>query len=444
MSIFLALLGLGIAVIVSIRNARAERVSKLVFLFSAVHVFFVFPKVLALAVSNGPAADYFRASGITFTATYMALICYLATIFSYTLMAPKRVFYGIEKKAIYRLMSRFSMAVGGLGICAFLALVINNGGLSGYFLELNFYQMELTGATVWFIFLSRFVYPAIAAMALIVAYRPSRWALYLLALFSFFPLMNVILLFRRSDLLFVGFIGLYALSVSGRIKLSRGRAMALLVAMAFLITMFPYFRQDSISAATGREYKVADMTVQERIADAFEVDVDDEVVRAASSIDNAHRTGNYQFGAFVWDSLVSQFVPSTLLGEGVKNSLYLGRGSNSDQGYFDQESFFYVAPMGFAQAYEQFGPLGWIIFAAFGALIARIERKSSKVSNQIFLMIAIPTVCLASSNDITSIPARLLTFWILTRFLGKAKLEVLQSSRPINNGVPNARTPLNM
>ena len=428
MSLVLALLGLGISVALVIRNARGDRVSQLVFLFSAVHVLYVFPKVLALSVSSAPSAEYFRMNGVTSTVAYMALSSYLATIIAYELLAPKSgVAYGIENmKAFMKRMSRFAITIGGLGLLAFLGLMARNGGLNNYFLGLAYYQMDLSGMTVWLIFLSRFTYPAIAAMALVAALRPSRFSLTVLTLLCVFPLMNVIFLFRRSDLLFLGFIAIHALTLSGRIRANRAFVLASIGVMSLLIVLFPYFRQESISAVTGWDYNIAEMTVQERVTDSLEVDADDEIVRAASTIDYAYQTGNFQYGAFVWDSLVNQFVPATLVGAEAKNALFLGRGmdSNTVQSYFDQQSFFYVAPMGFAQAYEQFGPFGWIIFAALGALIAGVERKSWKVSNRIFLMVAIPIVSLAASNDISSVPARLVTFWVLSRFLGSARFLV--------------------
>jgi len=252
----------------------------------------------------------------------------------------------------------------------------------------------------------------------------------MLALLSAFPLMNVLILFRRSDLLFLGFIAIHALAVSGRWKVNRLALLASVGALALLIILFPYMRQASISTVTGFNYHQLDLSLQERVADSFEVSENDEIVRAAASIQNVYRSGNYGLGTFIWNSLINQFVPATLVGVETKRSLYFGQREQTEdfESFFDQESYFYVAPMGFAQAYEQFGPFGWIIFAAFGALIALAERKSGKVSNRIFLMLAIPMVCLAATNDVTSMPARLLTFWILTRFLAKARFLTAPSS----------------
>ncbi|WP_458791097.1 hypothetical protein [Yoonia sp. MH D7] len=77
--------------------------------------------------------------------------------------------------------------------------------------------------------------------------------------------------------------------------------------------------------------------------------------------------------------------------------------------------------MGFSQAYAQFDIFGGLIFAAFAVLIAFCERRSQRLSNRIFVMIAIPLLCLAATNDIGSVPASLLTFWVLTRPLGRLK-----------------------
>lgn len=439
MSLLFALLGLGIASALTIQNARAERVPKLPFVFSAVHVLYVFPKVLALVVSDTPAADYFRANGVTFTVAYMALLSYLATIIAYYALAPRsEIAYGIDNLASFRRrLSRFSIVVGFLGLLGFLGLMVRTGGVQNYFFNVAFYQLELSGVNVWLIFISRFIYPAIAAMALIAAVRPTRWTLSLLALFAVFPIMNVVFLFRRSDLLFLGFIGISALTISGRLRINRMVMVSAIGFGALLITLFPFLRQESISAVTGWDYGTYNMTIQERIAQSFEVNDDDEIVRAASIIDYTYNWGEYEYGTFIWDSLVNQFVPATLVGAQTKSALLIGRASEIDlsRGYFDVQSHFYVAPMGFAQAYQQLGPFGWVIFAALGALVARVERKSWKASNRIFLMVAIPIVCLAASNDLSSIPSRLVTFWILTRFLGQARFLVFSSGVKRDSGL---------
>jgi hypothetical protein len=431
MSFVLALIGLGIAVALMVSNAHNDRVASPVFLFSSVHVLYVFPKVIAIAVSDTYTAEYYQNNGVDVIVSYMALLCFLATILTYKFLAPKQsTAYGIANVKVFtKRMSLFAVVVGGFGLGAFLGLVAMNGGLGNYYMELSFYQMELTGVSVWLIFLSRFIYPAIAATALVAALNLSRFSLLLLALLSVFPLMNVLFLFRRSDLLFLAFIVIYAVAATGRIPIKRTFVLAGICLMGLAITLFPYLRQEGISAVTGHSYGIEDLSLQERIVASFAVDEGDEIARAASTIENTLKSGNYGFGAFIWNSLVDQFVPATLIGADAKSSFYLGQDdpTNQPQGYFDEATYFYVAPMGFAQAYQQFGAFGWIIFAALGALIALVERKSSKVSNRIFSMVALPIICLAASNDITSIPARLVTFWILTRFLGKTGFEVFLS-----------------
>ena len=80
MSLVLALLGLGIAAILTIFNSSSDRIVRPTFLFSGVHALYIFPKILALSVSISPAARYFQASGTDVTVAYMALLCYLGFI----------------------------------------------------------------------------------------------------------------------------------------------------------------------------------------------------------------------------------------------------------------------------------------------------------------------------------------------------------------------------
>lgn len=432
MALIIVLLGLATAVAYTARYSHGERVSGLLFLFSAVHVLYVFPKVFALVVSGSPTAEYFRASGATFTVAYMAVLSYLATIAAYTILAPKKkLAYCVDNFPQFEgRLVRYCLFVGGLGLLAFVGLISRSGGVGNYFFGLQFYQMELSGINVWLIFLSRFTYPAIAVAALVAALRPSKFSFILLGLFSVFPLLNVLVLFRRSDMLFLGFIALHVLVITGRIRVNRIVMISAIGLASVAILLFPYLRQDAISGVSGWDYGTADLTVKERLLASFDLDDSDEIVRAASTIDHTYQAGSYQFGAFIWDSLVDQFVPATLVGAQVKNSLYLGRGLDASQvqKYFDEGSFFYVAPMGFAQAYAQFGPFGWILFAGLGVLAAITERRSAKVSNLVFTILAIPVICLAATNDISSIPARLATFWLLTRFLGGLRLKTLPSS----------------
>lgn len=425
MDLFFGLLGLLIALISIIYYSSSSRLFRPPLIISGVFAFYIFPKVIALSLSEGPAASFFQKSGAVTTVSYMALLGYSAFILSYGMAAPRFLpIHQIRPVLLpYSRLLNYSALLGSVGLLAHVSLIISSGGFTSHYLQMGFYNAEFTGFTVWLIFLSRFIYPALACIALLVAFHPTKPAIWLLILLAAFPLLNVILLYRRSDLLFVGFIALFALGVSRRMKFKRIHVLMGMSVMVISILLFPYLRQETLTQVSGHSYGIENISTVERIVDSFEVTDDDEIVRAASMIEVTYRSGDYGWGTFVWNSMVDQFVPGTLIGEEKKGSLYIGKATTetADSAYFDSDSYYYVAPMGFAEAYREFGPFGWIIFGLLGYGSALVERRSAKLSDIVFLMVGIPIVCLAASNDLSSIPARLFAMYILTRALGSAR-----------------------
>ena len=422
LSLIIALAGLTLSTLITFKYASRTDLLSPVFGFAAVHTFFIFPKVVALTLSSDSIGNYFRDEGVSFNVAIVSVMCFLAFVLSYRLTAKPssaRLPFTIDDR-VKRNLLRFSVLIGGIGILGSALLVLRNGGFLSYYFGAGFYQMGFEGINVWLIFTSRFIYPAIASAMLLYLRNPNVKLFILLTVLLFFPILNITILFRRSDLFFVAFIVFYTTVYVRRPRIGRP-LIAILAAAAFVaITVFPYFRQEFIGNATGFTYGTENMTIMQSIKDSFEITENEEIVRAASTIQRVDATGELQLGAFIWNSLISQFLPSSLVGPEFKRSLMISLGGTSGVQfqYFDPESYFYVAPMGFADAHGQFGYFGFIIFGALGIILAQVERRSNKLSNRLFLIIAVPLICLAATNDIGSIPARLVTFWILTRFLG--------------------------
>lgn len=404
-----------------LRYAEGPKLISPIFLFSTVHVFYIYPKIIAFTLSNNAIGIHFRNLGTDFYVALSSTLCFLSFILGYRLFAkPSRALlpFLLEKREEKNLF-RFSLFLGSVGAMSSAALAMRNGGLAGFYFGGGFYQMGFLGINVWLIFLSRFIYPAIAAAMLLLFDRPSINKIIYVAILCAFPLLNIAVLFRRSDLLFLTFIALYATIYVRRVRLRRAAITALTLCAFFTITLFPYMRQDLIASATNSNSEINDISFSEKVQESFEITMSDEVVRAASTISEIEATGNIRYGTFLWNSLVDQFIPSTLVGPGFKNSLKISldySASNQNE-YFDREKYFYLAPMGFADAYVQFGIFGFVIFLFFGLLVARVERSSNKLSNRLFLILAIPLLCLAATNDVGSMPARLATFWVLSRFV---------------------------
>lgn len=384
---------------------------------TGVHLLYVFPKVFSLSTSEVPIAQYFRGEGIDVLVSLAAVSCYLAFILTYRAFRPE-----IRKRSKFqprpeelKSLTIFGVIFGFISIAAFLQLTSRNGGLAEYYFGYSFYRMDFSGMNVWLIFASRFVYPAMAALAIAAMAKPTTIRVAALILVCTFPILNIAVLFRRSDVLFVGFILMYSLVAVRGFQFSRTTVLLSTLVVAVSITVFPFIRIENIAFASGATRAPSEDMILEYVVHAFEIQEDDEIVRAAREIEFVQKTGDLEYGAFAWNSLIKQFLPSSLFGADFKQSVLIGSSANTE------ETFYYLAPFGFAEAVRQFGVFGWVIFAGLGALTALVERKADNPSDRVFFILIIPVMCLAATNDISTVPAKLVTFWVLTRFIGSRR-----------------------
>ena len=113
-----------------------------------------------------------------------------------------------------------------------------------------------------------------------------------------------------------------------------------------------------------------------------------------------------------------QYLPSGLVGRYLKASLIVELSGNTTQTeqIIRFDNFFYVAPMGFSGAFENFHVLGGVIFFLFGGLLGLVERNFDKIHYRIFYAAAVPIVVLGATNNVEIVPARLLIIFVLCLF----------------------------
>lgn len=434
MSLLIAISGLCISAYITFRYAIRDRVLSLIFLFSAVHALYVFPKILALTLSTAPLAIAFQQQNYDLTAAFMAFSCYLATVLTYKALKrheSRQATLDLTPETESRLLL-FSIVFGLIGVSAFAGLAMTNGGHFLFYFGGYRYRLELLNANVWLIFFSRFIYPALAVSALLTVWRTTPKRLLLTVSLAIYPLMNVFVLFRRSDLLFLFFIMLCVIVYMHKWRLNRPAIILSGLLTALAIISFPYLRQEQMPQIYGYYIeKKQEANLTDFVARFFEVRYENEIVRAVTVMRNVDETGGFEYGTFIWNSLIQQFVPSSLVGRDVKDSLLLDISERNRFTWYDRKFQMYdhVAPMGFAEAYKQFGYFGWIVFVVIAAVVVRVESAANKWSNRIFLIILIPLVALTATNDIITFPAKFLTFWIVTRFIGRWRFNLVKMPR---------------
>jgi hypothetical protein len=122
--------------------------------------------------------------------------------------------------------------------------------------------------------------------------------------------------------------------------------------------------------------------------------------------------GTYEYGGVFWNAAIKQFVPSGILGAEFKQSLLLPTIEHADTTF--AAFLFYVSPMGFAQAYQQFWLFGGLIYVVLGWFVARIEqRRFIGPRQEILLVLMIPEVLATVSADLSLVVSRLLTYYVL-------------------------------
>ncbi|WP_458791096.1 hypothetical protein [Yoonia sp. MH D7] len=339
MDSILAGVGLVISLVMTLHLMRGTKIASYLFLFSAVHAIYIFPKLLSLAASDHDMATSFQAQGTTTLASFMALSSFLCATLTYRWLAPpictqRRPEISIRAQ---RVLVQYAVIIGLTASGALLYLTVITGGPASYYLGAGFYQMGFLGVNVWLLFVSRFIYIAIASAMIATFTRPTLFRICLLAFLCIGPILSITLLFRRTDRLILGFIAIYGWVVILGHRPKRPTVLLASLVAALAIISFPYLRQASITDVTGFDYGTSDVTTVERITETFAIKSSDEVLRAASIIAQTHNSGNLQFGSFVWNSMVRQFIPSSLFGPAAKNALLIEIGEPWQQtsGDFD-------------------------------------------------------------------------------------------------------------
>jgi hypothetical protein len=423
MAAIVGIMGLLLSLYMAFRHSKGNNVANFIFIFSAVHIFYIFPKVISLSLSDDPIVQYYNNSEVSFYVSMISLSCYFSAIITYSLVLKSNVkkteFFKISAKDDKRIII-YAFCIGFVSIFSTVLLAYSNGGFSTIYFASEYYNLEFRGQTVWLLFVQNFIYVSIAALAISVMSRPTRLKIIFLLVLCVIPLTEIFRLYRRSDILILGYIFLYTIVVIANKRISRIQIFTAGIIAFIMIVAFPNLRQDEISTVHRIGYQSSNMTLLDQVSDSFSIRESGEIVRAASIVQNTLNGNDLGMGTFVWNSIVQQFLPSALVGDLEKQSYMVNQISYLSQlsSGFDAEKYFYVAPMGFSEAFAEFHIFGFVIFAIFGAIIAHYEKFSYLLQNRIFLIIAIPIICLGATNDIGSVPAKLLTAWLLSRAIG--------------------------
>lgn len=409
--IYLLFIGAILSVFI-VKNGNNADLFTFPFLFPAVTVTFIIVEFLDFVLNAGSLFKIYSKSGAVTIALFMIASCSLLGLMGYALgyghtprrrVAPREL--PAPTRSVIRYMHVASIIVGTVSFAAFFALASLAGGVEQYVLYSNSYSIDWRGLPVYLVFIVRLGYASIVIQLwLWVRTKRTRhliWAL----VFAIIPLINIIFIFRRSEVVKLGIFFGYFLTNYGLIRIRRISALGALIAMYGIFKIFPLLRNEA-----GKQLgfdRLLDAALQR---DTYH---DSEIGGALFRIYKSMESSVFEYGAIFYNGIINQFVPGGLVGHQLKDYLLISTIEYADTTF--SPYLFYLSPLGFAQAYQQFWLLGGLIFAVIGFSVARLERaRFTNRRTEIFFVLLIPTAVMTVSADLALFLPQAITFLIVT------------------------------
>lgn len=407
---FLVLIGV-ILSIIAVRNGKNADLFTFPFLFPAVTVTFVLVEFGDFMLNAGGLYDIYRESGVISVALFMIASCAVFGLVGHAMgargaaklrVAPVDLVKPDENDVRY--MHFASVTLGLLSFAAFAALANLGGGFQEYIFYSGAYSIEWTGLPVYLVFVVRLVYVSIVIQLWLWVRtkrsRHLRWALF----FALIPLINILFIFRRSEVIKLGIFFGYFLTNYRYVSIGRIPAFLSLFGMYMIFKIFPLLRDEA-----GKQMEIGELVDVALTNDAYERgEISSGLIRIYQSME----TGVFEYGALLYNQLIRQFVPAGLVGTDLKSSLMMASIENADTSF--TEFRYYLSPMGFAQAYQQFWVLGGLFFFAIGLLMARLERdRFFSYRKEILLVLMIPTAVMSVSASLSLFVPQLIIYAVI-------------------------------
>lgn len=394
--------------VVALRNAHGTALFRFPFLFSAIWVTFVLLGFLEFFTPENSLFLAYEDTGVIDVALFVVCTSIFGGFLGYLLAGghtPRPQEPQTSKPVAPWIMRRMHIAscvIAVMSYLAFLALARLGGGLTAYIFHSGAYTITWEGLPVYLVFVVRFGYVAIVIQLWLWSRTKKASHMVLALLFSLIPFINIIFIFRRSEVVTVGVYFGYFIVNYTRFHMGRIHAISGLVGMFLVFKVFPLLRDEE-----GKNLSLNELLDQ---ALAPRIDFDSSEIGAGLfRIYYSMSESAFEYGAIIWNAFIRQFVPGSLVGAELKASLLLPELTYANLSFVDFR--FYVSPMGFAQAYQQFWIFAAVMFVFIGFFVARLEqRRFIGPRQEIFMVLMIPILLTAVSADISLIVPRFITF----------------------------------
>lgn len=348
---------------------REKGVFQLPFLIACVSLTFVLPQLAAIiTISSG--ADI-----IELPLAFMCA-CNIALFYG---------FYKGEVKPIreprkYLNVSNLTTKIAAFAIIGISAYFMNRGQykggfVSGVFVIINFFESYLA-------------YSMMLSLLLINNGTKKKWVKYLLVFMVILSIDKVFQSARRAETiaLFLS-IGYFLETKLLTYKRIRILVPLFFVAGALFNTQIGDYRSNAYSGEVSVWDNIKNIDLSGALVSMQETQ-EGEIYNAITGINYCNDNSVYDYGAFNWNGIINNFIPKALVGESLKNILYIKTDYDSARSEMTSSG---GTMTGYFDAFASFGILGWIKFFLIGYIMGALWRKRDVSPLSILLYIGLLT-----------------------------------------------------
>jgi len=230
-----------------------------------------------------------------------------------------------------------------------------------------------------------------ALSATLLIHKRSKIIWFLFFINAFWICLEVGLLTKRNAMLFTAIAIASAFWFSYRKKLQRSILLILMPLAIVANNSISDFRTNNPFADTYLPGKYGDESrpfadvIADLVAEGPLVALPDKVLgqdlaNGAHLVDHYARNGGFDYGAGLWNSFISNYVPGQLVGYDLKQSLYIKLGSGLSAYDLNPHAVMGTTASGFAIAFRSFAWAGACLYSILGALVGATYARAMRGS----------------------------------------------------------------
>ncbi len=350
-------------------------------LISAAMLGYILPQAWPIAAESRNIAVYVPDEAY-YPAMLYSAICVLLAYAGYSYYQPRtighRVLYNPER------LFRSGLILLVIGTIGSVSLNLYVGGLFGFYSKHGAYFIENRGVPVYLAFLARYTILGLSVCLIATLLRPNVWRYALFCIGLLYPLVGVIFLGRRHSFIILLALLFVPLFVFRKIRPPRIVLLAAVFVGFLAVVLFPAYRAN---LAYDADHKLlAEVNPVETVrsylsgASGSYGTYEDTLALGFLGIGVFNSLDQFQFGGGVWNWIVQQYVPRTVFGSEVKESLKLNPGlweSRVTETFGYRVPFYYIIP-GINTSFFDFGYFGAFGFFFLGRLFRMLYVKTTR------------------------------------------------------------------